>query len=149
MVAWVTFFPLISEAITGTEISVGPPAFRPYVVPLALTVVALSGIGPIIPWRRVTWPKLRRNFAFPVSVGLVTLLVLLLVGGVTAHLLALTMFVFGAFVIGTIAQEFFRGTRARTKMASEAAAAGAGPTSCAATAGGTADTPCTSGLPSR
>ena len=119
VVAWVTFFPLISEAITGTEISVGPPAFRPYVVPLALTVVALSGIGPIIPWRKVTWPKLRRNFAFPVSVGLVTLVVLLLVGGVTKHLLALTMFVFGAFVIGTIVQEFFRGTRARTKMAAE------------------------------
>ena len=119
VVAWVTFFPLISEAITGTQISVGPPAFRPYVVPLALTVVALSGIGPIIPWRRVTWPKLRRNFAFPVAVGLVTLVVLLLVGGVTAHLLALAMFVFGAFVIGTVAQEFFRGTRARAKMASE------------------------------
>jgi cytochrome c-type biogenesis protein CcmF len=120
VVAWVTFFPLISEAITGTEISVGPPAFRPYVVPLALTIVALSGIGPIIPWRRVTWPKLRRNFVFPVSVGLVTLVVLLLVGGITKHLLAMTMFVFGAFVIGTIVQEFFRGTRARTKMASEA-----------------------------
>src|ERR1700729_3287282 len=85
VVAWVTFFPLISEAITGTQISVGPPAFRPYVVPLALTVVALSGIGPIIPWRRVTWPKLRRNFAFPVAVGLVTLVVLL-IAGVTGHL---------------------------------------------------------------
>ena len=48
VIFWVTFFPLISEAITGTEISVGPPAFRPFVVPLALIVVALSGIGPII-----------------------------------------------------------------------------------------------------
>ena len=57
VIAWVTFFPLISEAITGTQISVGPPAFRPYVVPLALAVVALSGIGPIIPWRRVTFPS--------------------------------------------------------------------------------------------
>jgi cytochrome c-type biogenesis protein CcmF len=119
VIAWVTFFPLISEAITGTEISVGPPAFRPYVVPLALVVVALCGIGPIIPWRRVTWPKLRRNFAFPVGVGLTTLVVLLLIGGVTDHLLALAMFVFGSFVMGTVAQEFFRGTRARTKMASE------------------------------
>jgi len=45
--------------------------------------------------------------------------VLLVAGGVTAHLLAMTMFVFGAFVIATIAQEFFRGTRARSKMASE------------------------------
>src|SRR6202012_1068953 len=82
VVAWVTFFPLVSEAITGTQISVGPPAFRPYVVPLALAVVALSGIGPIIPWRRVTWSKLQRNFWFPVLVGLVTLVVLLIVPGV-------------------------------------------------------------------
>ena len=36
VIFWVTFFPLISEAITGTEVSVGPPAFRPFVVPLAL-----------------------------------------------------------------------------------------------------------------
>jgi cytochrome c-type biogenesis protein CcmF len=120
VIAWVTFFPLISEAITGTQISVGPPAFRPYVVPLALTIVALSGIGPIIPWRRVTWAKLQRNFWFPVAVALITLVVLLIVPGVTDHKLAMTMFVFGAFVIGTIAQEFFRGVRARTRMAGEA-----------------------------
>jgi cytochrome c-type biogenesis protein CcmF len=119
VIAWVTFFPLISEAITGTQISVGPPAFRPYVVPLALAIVALSGIGPIIPWRRVTWAKLQRNFWFPLGVAGVTLVVLLIVPGVTAHKLAMAMFVFGAFVIGTVAQEFFRGTRARTRMASE------------------------------
>jgi cytochrome c-type biogenesis protein CcmF len=119
VVAWVTFFPLISEAITGTQISVGPPAFRPYVVPLSLVIVALSGIGPIIPWRRVTWAKLSRNFWFPVLVALVTLVVLLIVPGVTDHKLAMAMFVFGAFVVGTVAQEFFRGTRARTRMAGE------------------------------
>jgi cytochrome c-type biogenesis protein CcmF len=119
VIAWVTFFPLISEAITGTEISVGPPAFRPYVVPLALVIVALSGIGPIIPWRRATLSKLRHNFSFPVSVALVTLVVLLIVPGVTDHLLAMTMFVFGAFVIGTVVQEFFRGTRVRTRIAHE------------------------------
>ena len=65
VIFWITFFPLISEAITGTQISVGPPAFRPFVVPLALLLVLLSGIGPIIAWRRVTVSKLRRSFAFP------------------------------------------------------------------------------------
>ena len=40
VIFWVTFFPLISEAVTGTEVSVGPPAFRPFVVPLALIIVA-------------------------------------------------------------------------------------------------------------
>ena len=69
VIFWVTFFPLISEAITGTQVSVGPPAFRPFVVPLALVIVLLSGIGPIIAWRRVTVAKLRRSFAFPVRWG--------------------------------------------------------------------------------
>ena len=77
VIFWITFFPLISEAITGTEVSVGPPAFRPYVVPLAIVVVLLSGIGPIIAWRRVTVSKLKRSFAFPVAAMLVAAVVLL------------------------------------------------------------------------
>ena len=65
VIFWVTFFPLISEAVTGTKVSVGPPAFRPFIVPLALMLVLLSGIGPIIAWRRVTVANLRRNFTLP------------------------------------------------------------------------------------
>jgi cytochrome c-type biogenesis protein CcmF len=119
VIFWVTFFPLISEAITGNQISVGPPAFRPFVVPLAIAVVALSGIGPIIPWRRVTLGKLRRNFVFPLAAGLACLVVLLIVPGVTDHLLAMATFCFAAFVVAGVAQEFYRGTRARTRMAGE------------------------------
>jgi cytochrome c-type biogenesis protein CcmF len=119
VIFWVTFFPLISQAITGTEVSVGPPAFRPFVVPLALIVVLLSGVGPIISWRRVTAAKLRRSFAFPVAVGLGTLAALAFVSGVTSHLFAYLMFGFGAFVVATVAQEFFRGARARRAMTSE------------------------------
>ncbi|MFZ0091218.1 MAG: cytochrome c-type biogenesis CcmF C-terminal domain-containing protein [Solirubrobacteraceae bacterium] len=119
VIFWVTFFPLISEAITGTEVSVGPPAFRPFVVPLALIIVLLSGIGPIISWRRVTLAKVRRNFTFPVAVGAGSLLVLLLVPGVHQHLFAYLMFGFGAFVAAAVAQEFFRGIRARQAMTAE------------------------------
>src|ERR1700760_1766668 len=113
VVFWVTFFPLISEAITGTEVSVGPPAFRPFVVPLALTVVLLSGIGPIIAWRRVTLGKLRRTFAFPVAVAVGVAIALQFVSGVSGHAAAYVMFVFGAFVLATVVQEFQRGVRAR------------------------------------
>ena len=84
VVFWLTFFPLISEAITGTQTSVGPPVFTRFVVPLALVIVALAGIGPIIAWRRVTVAKLKRTFAFPVAVGLGTLAALAFVSGVTA-----------------------------------------------------------------
>src|ERR1019366_7764481 len=47
VIFWVTFFPLISEALTGTKISVGPPAFRPFIVPLAVALVALLAVGGV------------------------------------------------------------------------------------------------------
>jgi cytochrome c-type biogenesis protein CcmF len=116
VIFWVTFFPLISEALTGTKISVGPPAFRPFIVPLALVLVALSGIGPIIAWRRVTVANLRRNFVLPVSAGFVTLVALLAVGGVSQHPFALAMFVLAAFAATAVVQEFWRGVSARRAM---------------------------------
>jgi cytochrome c-type biogenesis protein CcmF len=119
VIFWFTFFPLISEAITGTPVSVGPPTFRPFVDPLAITIVALAGIGPIIPWRRATAAKMRRTFAFPVLAAAVAAVVLAFVSGVTDHRLAYTMFIFGTFVVATVAQEFFRGMRARQAMTSE------------------------------
>ena len=120
VIFWITFFPLISEAITGTQISVGPPAFRPFVVPLALIVVVLSGVGPIIAWRRVTLAKLRRSFALPVLATAVALIVLLVVPGVIDHKLALIMFCAGTFVVSSVVQEFIRGVRARRAMTAEA-----------------------------
>jgi cytochrome c-type biogenesis protein CcmF len=120
VIFWVTFFPLISEAITGTEVSVGPPAFRPFVVPLALIIVLLSGIGPIIAWRRVTVSKLRRSFTFPIVVSVAVLAVLLLESDAGSNGFALAMFVFGSFVLASVGQEFVRGVRARRAMTSEA-----------------------------
>src|ERR1700733_11027288 len=119
VIFWITFFPLISEAITGTEVSVGPPAFRPFVVPLAIIIVLLSGIGPIISWRRVTVAKLRRNFSFPAIVALLVLAVLAAFGSIGSHVFALLMFGAGAFVIAAVAQEFYRGVRARQAMTAE------------------------------
>jgi cytochrome c-type biogenesis protein CcmF len=119
VIFWVTLFPLISQAITGTKISVGPPAFKPFVVPLALVLVALSGIGPIIAWRRVTAANLRRNFTIPVLAGLACALVLVAVGGVDTKPFALAMFALGAFVLTSVGQELWRGTAARRAMTQE------------------------------
>jgi cytochrome c-type biogenesis protein CcmF len=121
VVFWITFFPLISEAVTGTKVSVGPPAFRPFIVPLALVLVLLSGIGPIIAWRRVTVANLRRNFAIPVVAGLVTFSVLLLwPGGPGSRPFALIMFALAAFVLTSAAQELWRGVAARRAMTHDA-----------------------------
>jgi cytochrome c-type biogenesis protein CcmF len=121
VVFWGTFFPLISEALTGQETAVGPPWFSRYTVPLALLLVLLSGIGPLIAWRRATPRNLRKTFAFPVTCGLVVLLGVFFLPGVPQKPLAMIMFALGGFVIGTISQELWRGTTARHAMTGEAA----------------------------
>src|SRR6478609_7458416 len=120
VIFWGTYFPLISEALTGHEASVGPPWFDRYTVPLALLLVLLSGIGPVIAWRRATLANARRNFRVPLGAALATLLVLL-AAGVTGKPAAITMFCCAAFVLASVGQEFFRGTRARRAMAGEGA----------------------------
>jgi cytochrome c-type biogenesis protein CcmF len=119
VIFWGTYFPLISEVFTGNEASVGPPWFDRYTVPLALILVLLSGIGPVIAWRRATLSNARRNFLVPLASGLLTLIVLL-ASGVAHKPLAVTMFCCAAFVLGSVGQEFFRGARARRAMAGEA-----------------------------
>jgi cytochrome c-type biogenesis protein CcmF len=122
VVFWGTFFPLIAEAFTGQKQALGPPWFDKYLVPLALVLVLLSGIGPIIAWRRATAANARRNFAVPVGCAAVAAAILLLLGA-GGRPAALAMFAFGAFVAGTVGQEFVRGTRARQAMTGDAAPA--------------------------
>ena len=119
VVFWGTFWPLIAEALTGTRRSLGPPWFDRYTVPLALVLVLLSGIGPVIAWRRATAANARRNFVFPIGVGLATGAVLSAFFGVAARPLALAMFMVGAFVFATVGQEFWRGVAARRTMTGE------------------------------
>jgi len=121
VIFWITFFPLISQALTGTKVSVGPPAFRPFIVPLALVLVALSGIGPLIAWRRVTVANLRRNFTIPLLVAAATFVVLVLASGTPSRPLALIMFSLGAFVLASVTQELWRGTAARRASTGDAA----------------------------
>ena len=118
VVFWGTFFPLISEAVTGSKASVGPPWFDRYTVPLALMLVLLSGIGPVIAWRRATALNARRNFLVPLG-GAAVCLLALLIAGLGSQPLALGMFAAGAFVLGSVGQEFWRGTRARRAMTAE------------------------------
>jgi len=118
VIFWGTFFPLISEAITGQEASVGPPWFNRYIVPLALVLVLLSGIGPVIAWRRTTPANLRRNFLVPLACG-GAVVAGAVAAGVTESVPALLMFGFAAFVVGAVGQEYWRGVRARRAMARE------------------------------
>jgi cytochrome c-type biogenesis protein CcmF len=119
VIFWGTFFPLISEAVTGNKASVGPPWFDRYTVPLALILVLLAGIGPVIAWRRVTLSGMRRVLAGPLVVAAVALVLLLAVSSASSDLPSLLMFVFAAFVVAVVAQEFWRGGRARATVSGE------------------------------
>ena len=115
-----TFFPLISEAVTGDKASVGPPWFDQYVVPLALVLVLLSGIGPLIAWRRASAAGARRNLLRPALFGVAVVVVSLVLGAGSSPPTVL-MFGLGAFVIGGVVQEFWRGARARRAMSDDGA----------------------------
>jgi cytochrome c-type biogenesis protein CcmF len=115
---WGTFFPLISEALTGRRHSFGPSMFDSLTVPVAMALVLLSGIGPLIAWRRATAANLRRNFTWPLVVAGATLAVAL-VASAGSQPDALIMFVLAGFVLGGVGQELVRGVRARRVMARE------------------------------
>ena len=119
VVLWGTFFPLISEALTGTEETVGPPWFNRIVTPLALVLVLLSGIGPVLAWRRVTPSRLLRILARARAVTLLALAVLLAFTTAIESVPSLLMFSFVAFVLAAVGQEFVRGGAARRVMTGE------------------------------
>ena len=83
-------------------------------------LVLLSGVGPVIAWRRATWANARRSFAVPGAAALVTLIGCLAFG-LGDRIAAVAMFCAGAFVAGTVGQELWRGTGARRAMSGEPA----------------------------
>src|SRR3954449_9857846 len=113
VIAWGTYFPLISEALTGTKESVGPPFFNRITTPLALLLVLLAGIGPMLAWRRGTVAGAARVFGFPVAAATVALVAMLAFTPAAESVTSLVMFTFIAFVLAAIGQEFWRGARAR------------------------------------
>jgi cytochrome c-type biogenesis protein CcmF len=119
VIFWGTFFPLISEAVTGKEASVGPPWFDRYTTPLALVLVLLSALGPMVTWRRVTTTGLRRALLVPLAVAALALVVLLAVTPASESVPSLLMFCFVALVLGVVGQEFWRGSSARRVMTGE------------------------------
>jgi cytochrome c-type biogenesis protein CcmF len=107
-----TLFPVITEALRGVKTTVGPRFFNTMNVPLALLLLFLTGVGPLIAWRRATLRSLQRQFVVPGGVGVVTLVALLVFVG-TGSWSALLIWSLSAFVVATVVQEYVRAIRAR------------------------------------
>jgi cytochrome c-type biogenesis protein CcmF len=116
VIFWGTFFPLVSELFTGTKASLAAPWFDEYTTPLAILLVLFTGIGPLLAWRRVSWASARRVFRLPLAMAALAAVVLLLTG-VAGEPWAFVLFVFAAFALTGLAQEFWRGAAARRSLA--------------------------------
>ena len=114
---WGTVYPLLSRLIQGEEITVARPFYDQVNGPLMLGLIFLMGVGPLLPWRRANLAALRRALAGPVAAGLITVLVLALLGLRNDY--ALTGFGLAAFVAAGILLEWFRGTRSRSRSLGE------------------------------
>jgi cytochrome c-type biogenesis protein CcmF len=110
-----TIFPLISEAVRGTKLSVGAPFFNLVNIPIFLGLLLLMGVGPLIAWRRASADNLRRNFVKPVIAGILAALILRVVG--VGNALVLLCMGLVVFVSGTMVLDFYRAVRARRRTA--------------------------------
>ena len=110
-------FPLISEVFTGNKITVGAPFFHQVNTPLFLILLLITGICPLIGWRKASPENLKRNFILPGSLLILTM-AMLLIGGMR-HVYAILSFSFSTFVLVTIFMEFYRGVRARGRLKQE------------------------------
>ncbi len=116
-----TLYPIIAEAISGAQLSIGAPYFDRVEVPLALALLFLMGVGPQLPWHGASRATLERQFTFPLLAAAAGAAGAVL-AGLTGVAPALT-WALGAFVSATVLQEFARGIRARRALHGERAPA--------------------------
>src|SRR5215216_452772 len=70
-ILFATMFPTLSEAVTGDRLTVGPPFFNRWMLPIGLALLLLTGTGPLLAWRKSTINNLRDQFLVPVMMALV------------------------------------------------------------------------------
>lgn len=109
-ILWGTLFPVIMEALTGVKETIDAPYYVRVNVPIALFLLFLTGVGPLIAWRKSSLNSLRRAFLIPSLVGAVVAIILAFAG---IHQIApLVSFGLCAFVLSSILGEFWKGARA-------------------------------------
>jgi cytochrome c-type biogenesis protein CcmF len=110
-VFWGTVFPLISELVTGTKITVGPPYFQRVTGPLFFTLVLLMGVAPLLAWRKQAARALGKAIWIPFVASL----------GITAiwgnihrmHPVSIFGLWLVTFTLSAVLAEFWKGIQAR------------------------------------
>jgi cytochrome c-type biogenesis protein CcmF len=119
VIFWGTFFPLISEAITGDKRSVGPPFFNTVVTPLAILLVLFTGIGPLLAWRRVSAGRLWGLVWRPAAIAVGVAAIAATFTDALSEPGALILFTFASFALAAVGQEFARGAGAQRALSGD------------------------------
>jgi cytochrome c-type biogenesis protein CcmF len=116
-ILWGTLFPVLSEYVQGSKVTMSAAYFNRVAVPVGLFLLFLTGIGPLLAWRSTSLRSIRRNFVLPCIAVVATAIVLMTLGDVRpwkdaeaqGGIYALLTFSIGMGVITAIASEFLRG----------------------------------------
>lgn len=118
-----TLWPLIAEAFLDQKVSVGEPYFDRWALPLGLAVVFLMGVGPALPWGRMSPRRALEKLGPAVGSGVV-FAALFALGGFTQPMVLFALFLCG-FAFHANAAEFlipwWRRVRARGESPPQAA----------------------------
>jgi cytochrome c-type biogenesis protein CcmF len=119
VIFWGTFFPLISEAVTGERSSLGSPWFDRYTAPLAIALVLFTGIGPLLAWRQISAGMLWRLVRGPLAVATIATAAVAVLSDALSEPAALVLFAFAFFALAALAAEFYRGAAAQRALSDE------------------------------
>jgi cytochrome c-type biogenesis protein CcmF len=117
VILWGTLFPILSEYVQGSKVTVGAPWYNRVAVPIGIFLLFLTGVGPLLPWRAASFRAIRRNFVLPVIVFWAAAIVCFAAGGTpwkdgafsTGNFYALVAIATAAAVLTAILSEFVRG----------------------------------------
>src|ERR1700751_414724 len=112
-----TLFPVFSEWFTNNRISVGAPFFNKVMIPIGLAILFLTGVGPLLAWRKTSADSMKRNFGWALVAGAVGGAITIALG--YREVYSQICFFLCVFVFATIFMEFYRGAKvisARTGM---------------------------------
>ncbi len=117
VILWGTLFPILSEYVEGSKVTVGAPFYNRVAIPIGLFLLFLTGVGPLLPWRSTSLRAVRRNFVVPI-IALWAMVIVCFAAGVRpwkdgafdpGNFYAMIAFALSASVMAAILSEFFRG----------------------------------------
>jgi cytochrome c-type biogenesis protein CcmF len=116
-VFWGTIFPLVSEAVRGTKVTVGTPFFNTVEAPILLCMMFVMAVCPLLAWQKSTVKNLKKNFLIPAIIAVAAMALMVVLGMQKAW----AVIGYGVITLLLITHflEFYRGVKARRKMTKE------------------------------